>query len=94
MSFTQSIYALGDPTEAAFATLLMKAGFNPSAVSAEYPRLQLFPFDSVRKRVSILREHRGKRNCLCERFDRIASAAVHAPSGRRRMMHRWFSTRQ
>ena len=58
--FHPEFYALGDPTEAAFATLLMKAGFKPEAVAADYPRLQLFPFDSVRKRVSILREHRGK----------------------------------
>lgn len=54
-------YALGDPTEAAFATLLMKAGFDAKQVSAEYPRLKLFPFDSERKRISIVREHNGKR---------------------------------
>lgn len=59
--FHPEFYALGDPTEAAFATLLMKAGFTPAEISAEYPRLQLFPFDSVRKRVSIVREHHGKK---------------------------------
>ncbi|AFM11388.1 cation-translocating P-type ATPase [Turneriella parva] len=58
--FHSEYYALGDPTEAAFATLLMKAGFVSSEISAAYPRLQLFPFDSVRKRVSIVREHNGK----------------------------------
>lgn len=59
--FHQDYYALGDPTEAAFATLLMKAGFEPAAVSAEYPRQRLFAFDSERKRISIVREHNGRR---------------------------------
>ncbi len=59
--FHNDYYALGDPTEAAFATLLMKAGFKPEEVLAAYPRIRLFPFDSERKRISIIREHRGKR---------------------------------
>ncbi len=58
--FHEEYYALGDPTEAAFATLLMKAGYKPEEVTAEYPRVKLFPFDSDRKRISIVREHRGK----------------------------------
>lgn len=59
--FHQDFYALGDPTEAAFATLLMKAGFEPAVIAADYPRLRLFPFDSERKRISIVREHNGRR---------------------------------
>lgn len=58
--FHEEYYALGDPTEAAFATLLMKAGFKPEEITADYPRVKLFPFDSDRKRISIVREHRGK----------------------------------
>lgn len=60
-AFHEDFYALGDPTEAAFATLLMKAGFAPNTVVEQYPRIKLFPFDSERKRVSVVREHKGKR---------------------------------
>ncbi len=56
-------YPLGDPTECAFSTLLMKAGFNIEEEEKQYPRIQLFPFDSFRKRSSIIREHKGK--CIC-----------------------------
>lgn len=54
-------YALGDPTEAAFATLALKSGYDLSELDRDYPRLSLFPFDSDRKRMSIIREHKGKR---------------------------------
>ncbi len=53
-------YALGDPTEAAFATLALKAGYDLAELDRDYPRLALFPFDSDRKRMSIIREHKGK----------------------------------
>lgn len=59
--FHGDYYALGDPTEAAFATLLMKAGFNQQVILEEYPRIAFFPFDSERKRISIVREHKGRR---------------------------------
>lgn len=39
----------------------MKAGFAPNTVVEQYPRLKLFPFDSERKRVSVVREHKTKR---------------------------------
>ncbi len=58
--FHDDFYALGDPTEAAFATLLMKAGFDQQATSLEYERKRLFPFDSARKRISIVREHKNR----------------------------------
>ncbi|CAN5689267.1 calcium-translocating P-type ATPase, SERCA-type [soil metagenome] len=54
-------YPIGDPTESAFSTLILKAGYNLEAIASDYKRLQLFPFDSVRKRISIIREHNGKR---------------------------------
>lgn len=60
-SFHDDFYALGDPTEAAFATLLLKAGYAPNSIVEGYPRLRLFPFDSERKRVSVIRAHKGKR---------------------------------
>lgn len=54
-------YALGDPTEASFATLALKSGYDLSQLDRDYPRLALLPFDSDRKRMSIIREHKGKR---------------------------------
>ena len=53
-------YPIGDPTECAFSTLILKAGYDLEDIALGYKRLQLFPFDSVRKRVSIIREHKGK----------------------------------
>lgn len=59
--FHSDYYALGDPTEAAFATLLMKAGFSQQKTLEDYPRVKLFPFDSERKRVSVIRQHKGRK---------------------------------
>ncbi len=58
--FHPTWYGIGDPTESAFCTLAMKAGFEPVALEKEFPRLLLFPFDSERKRVSIIRGNAGK----------------------------------
>lgn len=38
----------------------MKSGFDPAAIAGEYPRVRLFPFDSERKRISIVRAHNGR----------------------------------
>lgn len=54
-------YPVGDPTECAFSTLVLKAGYDLDEITSSYRRLKLFPFDSFRKRVSILREHKGRR---------------------------------
>jgi Ca2+-transporting ATPase len=59
--FHSTWYAMGDPTEAAFATLACKAGYQLEEIDQAYPRIQLFPFDSLRKRISIIREHHQKR---------------------------------
>lgn len=53
-------YGVGDPTECAFATLALKAGLKFSELEQAAPRLQLFPFDSVRKRASAVRLWEGK----------------------------------
>jgi Ca2+-transporting ATPase len=58
--FHKSWYAIGDPTESAFSTLLLKAGFDMAETEAAYPTIKIFPFDSFRKRVSIVRRHKGK----------------------------------
>lgn len=53
-------YCLGDPTEASFATLAMKAGFSLEEVQKDYPLVKSFGFDSFRKRAAIIRTHKGK----------------------------------
>lgn len=58
--FHTTWYGIGDPTECAFCTLAMKSGYELTSLEKEYPRLQLFPFDSVRKRVSVIRNNDGK----------------------------------
>lgn len=50
-------YAIGDPTEAAFAVLAMKLGFEPEQLENDYSKVQIFPFDSFRKRISIVRNN-------------------------------------
>lgn len=59
-TFHSTWHAIGDPTEAAFATLAMKAGFTLEEIEKEYPMVKAFPFDSVRKRASIIRSHKEK----------------------------------
>ena len=53
-------YCIGDPTEASFATLAMKAGFSLEEVEKDYPIAKSFPFDSFRKRAAIIRKHKNK----------------------------------
>lgn len=59
-AYHPSWYCIGDPTEASFATLAIKAGFDLEQISNEYPPMQSFGFDSFRKRASIIRQHKGK----------------------------------
>ncbi len=53
-------YCIGDPTEASFAALAMKAGFSLEEVNNDYPPVKSFSFDSFRKRAAIIRTHKGK----------------------------------
>jgi Ca2+-transporting ATPase len=53
-------YALGDPTEAAFMPFAIKAGLDPRERLEGFPVLAELPFDSRRKRMTIVRTHRGK----------------------------------
>jgi len=53
-------YCIGDPTEASFATLAMKAGFNLEIIEKENPEVKTFSFDSFRKRASIIRKYDNK----------------------------------
>ena len=53
-------YALGDPTEAAFMPFAIKAGLDPQERSEAFPLLAELPFDSKRKRMTMLRRHNGR----------------------------------
>jgi len=53
-------YCIGDPTESSFSTLAMKAGYILEEINEAYPPVQSFAFDPVRKRASIVRQHKGK----------------------------------
>lgn len=53
-------YCIGDPTEASFAALAMKAGFSLDEVEKDYPVVKSFSFDSFRKRAAIIRKHKDK----------------------------------
>ncbi|ANE47470.1 ATPase [Paenibacillus swuensis] len=51
----------GDPTEGALIVLAAKQGVTAGALSGLYKRVAEFPFDSERKRMSVLVEHQGGR---------------------------------
>jgi Ca2+-transporting ATPase len=58
--YHQSWYSMGDPTEASFATLALKAGFTLEEIDKEYTVVKSFGFDSFRKRAAIIRTHKNK----------------------------------
>lgn len=58
--YHQGWYCIGDPTEAAFAALAMKAGFSLAEIEKAYPVVKSFGFDSFRKRATIIRKHHKK----------------------------------
>lgn len=49
----------GDPTEGALVTLSSKMGLSPKALSSVFKREAEFPFDSARKRMSVIVSHQG-----------------------------------
>ena len=59
--------ALGDPTEAALLAVAAKAGLEPEAVDADWPRIGEFPFDSDRKRMTTMhRDNDGLIRVVCK----------------------------
>jgi Ca2+-transporting ATPase len=46
--------SIGDPTEAALITLVKKSGFNLEAAKEKFQKIHEYPFDSTRKRMTIL----------------------------------------
>jgi len=57
-------YPIGDPTEAALITVSTKLGTRSPIEDEENPELKEFPFDSVRKRMSSIRQFDDKK-VLC-----------------------------
>lgn len=51
----------GDPTEGALIVLGSKTGMTPSSLEGSFKRTMEFPFDSERKRMSVVVEHGGGR---------------------------------
>ncbi len=49
----------GDPTEGALIVLGAKTGFGKAQMNGLYPRIKEYPFDSERKRMSVLVKHQG-----------------------------------
>jgi Ca2+-transporting ATPase len=56
----RSWHAIGDPTEAAFTPLVIKVGLKPADLDKRFPLFAELPFDSNRKRMTIIRAHKGK----------------------------------
>ncbi|MGZ9587007.1 calcium-translocating P-type ATPase, SERCA-type [Paenibacillus marinisediminis] len=52
----------GDPTEGALLVMAAKLGATPMSLGATYRREQELPFDSDRKRMSVVVSHQGGRN--------------------------------
>jgi Ca2+-transporting ATPase len=54
-------HVIGDPTEGALITFARKAGIDPVELSKEHFEEKEYAFDSARKRMSSIRDYRGKR---------------------------------
>ena len=52
-------HATGDPTEAAFMPLAIKAGLSPEQLDADCELVDELPFDSKRKRMTMIRSYAG-----------------------------------
>jgi Ca2+-transporting ATPase len=50
---------IGDPTEGALLTAGMKIGIEQSAIESSFPKIHVFPFDSDRKRMTVVRRMPG-----------------------------------
>jgi Ca2+-transporting ATPase len=56
------LHAVGDPTETALALVAVRLGFHKTRLEQAYPRVQEFPFDSIRKRMSTVHKVTGQFN--------------------------------
>lgn len=53
-------YCIGDPTEASFATLALKAGFTLEEIEKDYPLVKSFGFNLIQRKAAIIRSHNNK----------------------------------
>lgn len=51
---------IGDPTDGSLLIAALKLGLNLERTAVERPRLAMLPFDSVRKRMSVVHQQNGK----------------------------------
>jgi Ca2+-transporting ATPase len=51
---------VGDPTEGALLVVAAKGGIRREGIEAEMPRLGIVPFDSDRKRMTVIRQRQGQ----------------------------------
>jgi Ca2+-transporting ATPase len=64
-STTEPIWTInGDPTEGALLVLGAKAGYHSQVLAKSYRTIQLFPFDSERKRMSVVVQHQSAKISL------------------------------
>jgi len=70
----------GDPTEAAIVVAAAKAGLTQSLLEGTYRRIKEFPFESERRMMSVVCEHKDKKTKLvyCKgAADKILAACTH-----------------
>ncbi|MFN8438061.1 MAG: cation-transporting P-type ATPase [Cytophagales bacterium] len=57
-------YPIGDPTECAFSTLLLKAEYDLAKIDTEYSKIGLLAFDSNRKMATVIRKYQSESYCF------------------------------
>ncbi len=72
---------LGDPTEIALLVAAAKAGLDPEAVRAGHPRIHEIPFDSERKRMSVIVEENGRKVAYVKGAPDVIAALDRRSSG-------------
>ncbi len=74
---SRTLGIIGDPTEAALAILAAKGGMDPDIVRLRYPTVAEVPFDSYRKRMSVVVRWQGLRSMVKGAPDIILERCTH-----------------
>ncbi|MGI6611488.1 MAG: calcium-translocating P-type ATPase, SERCA-type [Limnochordia bacterium] len=77
---SRTLGIIGDPTEAALAILAAKGGMDPDSVRLRYPAVAEVPFDSYRKRMSVVVRWQGLRSMVKGAPDVIIERCTHVLS--------------